>query len=127
MISAAIYTRFSTDKQDKSSTEDQTRICRAWADAHGIDVVFVFSDEATSGSVPVTQRPGGAALHEAALARRFDVLILEGLDRLSRDQVDQEQVVRRLEHRRIRIVGVADGYDSTSGPSRIILRGCAVW
>jgi DNA invertase Pin-like site-specific DNA recombinase len=62
-------------------------------------------------------------MHEAALARRFDVLVLEGLDRLSRDQVDQEQVVRRLEHRGIRIVGVADGYDSASGPSRVLLRG----
>jgi hypothetical protein len=48
---------------------------------------------------------------------------LEGLDRLSWDQVDQEQVVRRLEHRRIRIVGVADGYDGASGPSRVLLRG----
>ena len=57
-----------------------------------------------------------------ALAGRFDVLVLEGLDRLSRDQVDQEQVVRRLEHRGIRIVGVTDGYDSASGESRFVLR-----
>ncbi len=62
-------------------------------------------------------------MHAAALARRFDVLILEGLDRLSRDQVDQEQVVRRLEHRGIRIVGIADGYDSNAGESRFVLRG----
>ena len=31
--------------------------------------------------------------------------------------------MRRLEHRGIRIVGVADGYDSTSGQSRFMLRG----
>src|SRR5262249_49506151 len=68
-------------------------------------------------------RPGGRAMHEAALARRFQGLILEGLDRLSRDQVDQEQVVRRFEHRGIRIVGLADGYDTASGPSRILMRG----
>lgn len=49
--------------------------------------------------------------------------MLEGLDRLSRDQVDQEQVLRRLEHRGIRIVGMADGYDSDSGESRFMLRG----
>ena len=55
-------------------------------------------------------------------AGQFDVLVLEGLDRLSRDQVDQEQVVRRLEHRGIRIVGVTDGYDSASGESRFVLR-----
>src|SRR4051812_5780536 len=108
MTTAAIYTRFSTDKQDRSSIEDQARAGRAWADARNIRIVEVFGDEATSGSVPVMQRPGGAAMHAAALARKFDVLILEGLDRLSRDQVDQEQVVRRFEHRGIRIIGMAD-------------------
>ena len=49
-------------------------------------------------------------------------ILVHALDRLSRDQVDQEQVVRRLEHRGIRIVGVADGYDSSSGDSRFMLR-----
>jgi site-specific DNA recombinase len=123
MNTAAIYARFSTEKQDRSSIEDQARACRAWATAHGLTVSAIFHDEATSGSVPVTQRPGGAAMHAAALASQFDVLVLEGLDRLSRDQVDQEQVVRRLEHRGIRIVGIADGYDSAAGESRFMLRG----
>jgi len=123
MTTAAIYARFSTDKQDRSSIDDQARACRTWAMARGLKVTTVFADEATSGSVPVTQRPGGAAMHAAALASKFDVLILEGLDRLSRDQVDQEQVVRRLEHRGIRIVGISDGYDSNAGESRFVLRG----
>ena len=60
-------------------------------------------------------------MHAAALAGQFHVLVPEGLDRLSRDQVDQEQVVRRLESRGIRIVGVSDGYDSASGDSRFML------
>ncbi len=123
MKTAAIYARFSTDKQDRTSIDDQARVCRAWARANGLTMFEVFADEATSGSVPVTRRPGAAAMHAAALASKFDVLILEGLDRLSRDQVDQEQVVRRLEHRGIRIVGIADGYDSNAGESRFVLRG----
>ena len=58
-----------------------------------------------------------------ALAASFSVLVLEGLDRLSRDQVENERIVRRLEHRGIRLVGVSDGYDSASGKGRKILRG----
>jgi site-specific DNA recombinase len=123
MTTAAIYARYSTDKQDRFSIDDQVRTARAWARANRLTVTQVFADEATSGSVPVTQRPGGAAMHAAAMAAKFDVLILEGLDRLSRDQVDQEQVMRRLEHRGIRIVGISDGYDSNSGESRFMLRG----
>lgn len=49
-----------------------------------------------------------------AMAARFGVLFVEGLDRLSRDMVEQERIIRRLEHQGIRIVGVADGYDSES-------------
>ncbi|HEY7944137.1 MAG TPA: recombinase family protein, partial [Casimicrobiaceae bacterium] len=42
---------------------------------------------------------------------------------LSRDMVDGESMVRRLEHRGIRIIGIGDGYDSDSGESRELLRG----
>ncbi|MGI4813914.1 MAG: recombinase family protein [Janthinobacterium lividum] len=80
------------------------------------------SDHAVSGSTQVGARPGGKALLADAIAGRFDVLLLEGLDRLSRDQVEQESIVRRLEHRGIRIVGASDGYDSTLS-SRKIMRG----
>ena len=57
-----------------SSIEDQTRICQNWAETNGLAVVAVFADEATSGSVPVTRRAGGGAMHAAALARQFHVL-----------------------------------------------------
>lgn len=57
------------------------------------------------------------------MARRFDVLLVESLDRLSRNLVEQETVIRRLEHRGIRIIGVSDGYDSASGTGRKLLRG----
>jgi len=114
-IRAAIYARFSTDKQSDTSIQDQTRLCRTQAESLGFSIVSVHSDSAVSGSTPVAERLGGRELLAAALARRFDVLMVEGLDRLSRDQVEQESVVRRLEHRGLRIVGVADGYDSAAG------------
>ena len=120
MIRAAIYCRFSTDKQSEASLADQERICRIRAGAQSWEVVAVHGDDGVSGSTPVDQRPGGRALLADALAGRFDVLLLEGLDRLSRDLVESERVVRRLEHRKIRIVGVADGYDSTGAAAKVV-------
>ena len=119
---AIIYARFSTDKQRESSIEDQAEICRRLATSQGISVIAVYGDDGISGSTPVQQRPGGAKLMADALAGRFDVLIVESLDRLSRDQVEQERTIRRLEHRGIRIFGAVDGYDSRMG-GRKILRG----
>jgi site-specific DNA recombinase len=117
---AAIYARFSSDLQSETSIEDQARLCRSRADVLRVEVDRLFSDQAVSGSTPVAARPGGRELLEAALAGRFSVLILEGLDRLSRDSVEQETIVRRLEHRGVRIVGVSDGYDSDLGARKLV-------
>lgn len=119
-MAAVIYARFSTDRQAETSIEDQARICRARAKALQLDVARIFADQAISGSTPVAQRVSGRELLEAAIAGEFSVLILEGLYRLSRDQVEQERIVRRLEHRGIRIVGVSDGYDSEEGARKLI-------
>jgi DNA invertase Pin-like site-specific DNA recombinase len=123
MTTAAIYARFSTDRQDATSIADQIRVCRARAKAIGLDILGEYSDAAVSGAIAVLDRPGAGAMHAAALAGKFDVLLVESLDRLSRDSVDSEAVLRRLEHRGLRIIGVADSYDTASGESRRIVRG----
>lgn len=118
-MTAAIYTRYSTDRQRETSLADQARVCQARADALGLSIFSTYSDDGISGSTPVARRPEGARLVADALAGRFAVLLVEGLDRLSRDMVEQERMVRRLEHRGIRIIGVADGYDSEGSGRKI--------
>lgn len=95
---AAIYARYSTDKQSESSIDDQVRLCRMRLDFEGWALVNVYKDEGISGSTPVARRAGGLTLLSDAMANSFDVLAIEGLDRLSRDLVEQETIVRRLEH-----------------------------
>ena len=120
---AVAYCRFSTDKQRETSIDDQARVCRAKAAELQMDIVTLHADNGISGRSPVIQRPGGRTLLADALAGRFEVLFVEGLDRLSRDSVEQEQIVRRLEHRGLRIVGCSDGYDTNAGKSRMLTRG----
>jgi hypothetical protein len=60
----------------------------------------------------------------AATGRAFEVLLIDDLSRLSRDQIESERVIRRLEFQGIRIIAVSDGYDSTSrSAARKIQRG----
>lgn len=116
---AVVYARFSTDQQSASSIDDQAAVCRSRATALGLTVAAVHSDAATSGQSLFEDRPGGRAL----LADRFDVLIVEAFDRLARDVREIETVVPRLEHRGVRVIAIADGYDSaTSGKSGKLLR-----
>ncbi len=116
---AAIYARFSTDKQRDTSIDDQIRVCRARVHAEGWREVCQHADNGVSGSTPVASRPGGQRLLADAVSEQFDVLVVEGLDRLSRDLVEQERIVRRLEHAGLRLVGVSDGYDSTSAARKL--------
>jgi DNA invertase Pin-like site-specific DNA recombinase len=117
-LRAVIYARYSSDRQRETSIDDQLRVCRIKAEALGLTVTAEFRDDAVSGSTPIAYRPGASAL----MAERFGVLLLESLDRLSRDMIEQETVVRRLEHRGVRLIGVSDGYDSESS-SRKLQRG----
>lgn len=117
---AALYARYSTDLQSTASLADQYRLCEDRAAALNIEVVARHGDQAISGSTPVAQRPGGRAMLADALAGRIDALFVESLDRLSRDQVELERIVRRLEHQQIRIIGVSDGYDSAGAGRKVI-------
>lgn len=122
MLRVCLYARFSTEKQTESSIDDQLRVCRARIEREGWQEVACHYDMAVSGSTSVASRPGGCDMLDAAMNNQFDILIMEGLDRLSRDLVEQERIVRRLEHRGIRIIGLSDGYDSRMA-ARKVLRG----
>ena len=85
----ALYARFSSDLQRQTSIDDQLRAARGRAAAEGWQVVVERSDSAVSGATPFALRPGSKALMADALAGRFDVLIVEGLDRTFRMNADE--------------------------------------
>jgi site-specific DNA recombinase len=117
---AATYSRYSSDQQRASSIEDQRRNCARRAAVEGWTVCAQYADEAISGSD--NRRPQYLAMLQAAARKEFDVLIVDDLSRLTRDSVEQETTLRRLEFQGIRIIATSDGYDSES-KSRKIQRG----
>ena len=104
----AIYARYSSDKQSERSIEDQIRLCRERVDQLNGAVVETYSDFAISGANTVN-RPSLQAMLDDAKIDRFDVVLAEALDRLSRDQEDVAGIYKRLSHRDIRIVTLAEG------------------
>lgn len=83
----ALYARYSSDQQNPSSVADQLLVCREWAEREGWQIVGSYDDPAISGA-SVVLRPGVQALLKDAEAGRFDVVLAEALDRVSRDQAD---------------------------------------
>jgi DNA invertase Pin-like site-specific DNA recombinase len=92
---AAVYARFSTDLQNERSIEDQITLCRDYASREGINIVEVYEDRARSGG-SIMGRGGLLRLLDQARHRSFDVVVVEALDRLSRDMEDLAGIHKRL-------------------------------
>jgi site-specific DNA recombinase len=107
----ALYSRFSTDRQNESSIADQVRVCTEYVERQGWKVVERFEDQGISGAA-LGNRPGVLMLQEGALAGRFDAVVVMDLSRLSRSQGDLSKMIDRLTAKGVRIIGVQDGYDS---------------
>ena len=106
---AAIYARYSTDLQSERSAEDQIALCRDFAVREGLEVTATYRDEARSGA-SVLGRDG---LLDAARQGRFEVVIVEALDRLSRDMEDLAGLHKRLSFLGLEIRAVHEGVAST--------------
>jgi len=114
MIRAAIYARFSSDRQNDRSVADQVASARELCTRESFAVVQVFSDSEISGASTLN-RPGYLAMMRAVEARRFDVIVAEDLDRLFRDSADYHAARKRLDFLGLKIhtfsgqVGKIDG------------------
>jgi len=109
-LRAAPYARYSSEQQRAASIDDQLRNCRRRAETEGWVIVREFADKAISGAD--SSRPQYRDMLSAADRGEFDVLLVDDLSRLARDQVESERAIRRLEFLGIRIVAISDGYDS---------------
>ena len=107
MTGVALYARYSSDQQREASIEDQLRLCRVYAEKQDWVVAGTYQDRAVSGASLI--RPGIQALLADALQGRFDVVLAEALDRISRDQEDVAGVFKRMAFADVKIITLSEG------------------
>ncbi|AZI38185.1 recombinase family protein [Caenibius tardaugens NBRC 16725] len=103
----ALYARYSSDNQRDASIADQFRLCRLRAEKEGWQIVEEYSDHAISGSSLL--RPGIQALISDATRGRFDLILAEAMDRLSRDQEDIAGLFKRMSYSDVKIFTLSEG------------------
>jgi DNA invertase Pin-like site-specific DNA recombinase len=108
MPKVALYARYSTDNQSVVSIEDQFRICREHAGRERWQVIDTYHDAAISGA-SVILRPGVQSLLQDAQRGKFDIVLAEALDRVSRDQADVATLFKHLRFAGVQIVTLAEG------------------
>jgi len=119
MTRAAIYSRYSSDRQNPKSIEHQDAEARAYAAREDLDVVATYSDSEVSGA-SMHGRDGIGRLLADARGRLFDVVIVEEIDRLSRSLADSAAIYDRLTHFGIEIRTLHEG---TADIMKIGVRG----
>jgi site-specific DNA recombinase len=119
MKRTAIYARYSTELQQERSIEDQVELCRSYAARNELEVVAVYDDRARSGA-SIYGRDGLMRLLDGARDGKFEVILIEALDRLSRDQEDLAGIWKRLNFLGIELRAVHEG---TADQIQIGVRG----
>jgi site-specific DNA recombinase len=107
----AIYARYSSDLQNPTSVEDQVALCRHLARDHFAaepSQLSVYFDAAISGAT--MQRSDIRRLLADASAERFDLVIAEGLDRVSRNLRDIAGIYEILKFHRIGMWTAHEGH-----------------
>ena len=118
MTRAAIYARFSSEKQREESIEDQLRVCRAYAAREGYEVAAVYTDEARSGT-SAERRPGFQRMVRDAAKACWDAVIVYKMDRFARNRFDSATYKAKLKRYGTRLVSATEGIPD--GPEGIIL------
>lgn len=117
---AAFYMRVSTDEQ---TTENQRPDLERVAEARGLEVVEIFSENVSA----VKARPQLDLMLSAAHRGRYSVLIVWSLDRLHRSMVGALQTVLDLDRRGVQVVSVREPWLDTGGPVRSLLIAIFGW
>ena len=103
----AIYARYSSDLQNVRSIDDQFRVCQERVEREGWTVHEHYMDYALSGSTLV--RPGLQRMLQDARDTKVDIVLVESLDRLSRDQADIATIFKHMQFAGIEIITLCEG------------------
>ena len=105
---AAIYARYSSDRQHERSIDDQVALCEKHLASLGGGSAEVYADYAISGA-HLASRPSASRMLEDAAEGKFDIVIAEALDRLSRDQEHIAAIYKQLTFAGVKLITVSEG------------------
>lgn len=119
----AIYARYSSEKQNPLTIDQQIRKCREYADRQGLLVLeqHIYADEAISGATD--DRSGLRRLLNAAkeTPRPFDVILADDTSRVSRRLSDSLRIFEQLQFAGVRVIFPAQGIDTSNEQAELLV------
>jgi DNA invertase Pin-like site-specific DNA recombinase len=123
-VKAALYTRVST--RDKGQeTANQLKQLREFCESQGWPILAEYEDHESGGKA---DRTGFREMMTDASRRRFDLLVVWALDRLSREGVPETfGHIRRLSSHGVLFVSFTEAHFRSTGPAGELMIAVAAW
>lgn len=122
-MKAFAYLRVSGRGQvDGDGFSRQQLACEQYAASNGIEVVEVFREEGISGTKELEDRPALSDLLAALEENGVKTILIEKLDRLARDLMVQESLIRDMQRSGYTLISVAEPDLCSDDPSRKMMR-----
>jgi site-specific DNA recombinase len=119
----AVYARYSNEKQNALTIDQQVRKCREFAGSQSLRILdqHIYTDEAITGATD--DRAGLKRLLSAAREkpRPFDVVLVDNTSRMSRDLEHSLGIIKQLKFAGIRVAFVSQGFDTNAPQSQTLL------
>jgi DNA invertase Pin-like site-specific DNA recombinase len=122
-IKAFAYLRVSGKGQlDGDGFTRQRGAIESYAKAHGCKIAHWYEERGVSGTRDMDARPALQEMLIALLSNGVRTVIIEKLDRLARDLMVQEAIIRDFKQKGFEIVSVAEPDLCSDDPSRKLMR-----
>jgi len=121
------YIRVSGAAQaEKDGPKRQEDAVEAFCQQHGFQVRKIYSDLGVSGTIEGLHRPGLMELITESDLAGVKIIIVENMNRLARDLIVSEMIIRELKKRNIKLfatdLGLYDQVEADCDPSRKLIR-----
>ncbi len=103
-MNAVIYARYSSEKQNEKSIEDQLKACKEFAEENGFTIVNQYVDRAKSGKTD--HRPGFQQMIKDSAQKKFKFVLCWKFDRISRNTRDYYYYEKVLFDNDVKVVSV---------------------
>ncbi|PYG88461.1 site-specific DNA recombinase [Ruminiclostridium sufflavum DSM 19573] len=120
---AVLYVRVSTEEQaiEGYSISAQTSILREFAKAYEYDVIKVYQDAGISGK-NISGRPALKELLSDARSKKFDIVLIWKLSRLSRSLLDLLEMVDIFNQNGISFQSFSEKFDTSTPIGKMLLQ-----
>ncbi len=123
MTKAFAYLRVSGKGQiDGDGFDRQLLAIQSYASLNNFEIVEVFREEGVSGVTELEDRPALSELFAALEENGVRAVLIEKLDRIARDLMIQESIIRDMQKSGFILISVMEPDLCSSDPSRVMMR-----